>query len=890
MSLLGRAGRRYHLRHPAQFGLALAGIALGVAVVVAIDLANESATRSFAVATDATAGRVTDQIAGDSNGFDEAVFARLRLGTASAPGVRASAPVVEDVVVVPPAQSGAPADREHGRILRLLGVDPWSEVALRRSLGGAFGGSAGTNAAAGGIDLLRFLTLPGAVLLDRATAKELGVALDGRIGIQVGGRRAELRLVGILDPPDAAAKEALRRVALVDIATAQEILELPGKLTRIDLTLPEGEKGEELRRDIRALLPPGVRLSRASSRPAALEQMTRAFRFNLRALSLLALLCGTFLIYNTMTFSVVQRRELFGRLRAIGVRRGEILSLVLSEAAVLGLVGSVLGLVVGVVLGRGLMTLVLQTIRDLYFTLAAGSFAISPLSLAKGVALGVGAALTAALPAALEAARTAPRTTLLRSELESGARDLARKAARLGLMAAVAGAIVLALATRSLPLSLGGFFLVLVGYSLVVPLVLARGLRWIGSRPRRGIGLFGRMGARAVAASISRTGIAVAALTLAVAVSIGIALMIGSFRRTVEIWLDGALQGDLYVSTPTQIPSRANLHIPPQAVERIRSLPGVQRINTLRMTLVESPGQLPARVVGIDLDRQSLAAFHFKEGDFAAVWKELSETDDAAILTEPFAYRRELHRGDHFELDTHLGRKSFRVAGVNYDYGSDQGVAMLPVESFRKYFGDPGVAVLAVFATPQADLLALKAAIESGDPVPPAGTHATGASDATDATEGLLLAQSSRALKQMSVEIFDRTFRITGVLRLLAIAVAFLGILAALAAVELERGREFAVMRAQGLTRRQLLRLIAAETGWMGLAAGLFALPLGALLAALMVHVINRRSFGWSMDLLLTPRPFIEAMALALGAALLAGLIPAWRLGRTDPALALKLE
>lgn len=880
MSLLGRASRRYHLRHPAQFALALAGIALGVAVVVAIDLANESARRAFAVATDATAGKATDQILGDSNGFDEALFARLRLGSAEHPGWRAAGPVVEDFVVLPrtplsprsprspgsPDAGFAPAVDRSSPVLRLLGLDPWSEAPFRSFLG------AGLAGAISGDGLGRFLTLPGAMLLESTTAERLGLAVGEVLVVQVGSRRAELTLVGLLTPDDAAAREALSNLALVDIATAQEVLDLPGRLSRIDLALPEGEAGEALRARLTGMLPAGVRLVRSSSRPEALDQMTRAFRFNLRALSLLALLCGTFLIYNTMTFSVVQRRELFGRLRALGVRRGEILALVLTEAAVVGLVGSLLGLALGVVLGRGLMLLVLQTIRDLYFTLAAGNFALSPLSLLKGGLLGLAASLLAALPPALEAANAPPRATLLRSELESRAGRWARGGARFGLVLGLAGAALLAWATRSLPASLGGFFLVLLGFSLLVPLALAGAMRAVARAPRWLVGLFGRMAARGVAASISRTGVAVAALTLAVAVSISIAVMIGSFRQTVQIWLEGALVGDLYVSTPTQVPSRAHLRISPEAVERIRALPGVERINTLRMTLIESPGELPARVVGVDLDRKSLQSLRFKEGDFESVWRELTTTDDAAILAEPFAYRRNLHLGDRFELATRNGRRSFRVAGIDYDYGSDQGIVMLPVETFRTHFGEPGVAVLAVFAEPGADLVQLEAAVEGAAP------------------EGELLAQSSGVLKRMSVEIFDRTFRITGVLRLLAIAVAFLGILAALAALELERGREFAVLRAQGLTRRQLLRLVAAETGWMGLAAGLFALPLGALLSALMVHVINRRSFGWSMELAWTARPFVEALALALGAALLAGLVPAWRLGRTDPALALKEE
>ena len=423
MSLLGRASRRYHLRHPAQFGLAIAGVALGVAVVVAIDLANESAERAFTFATDATAGAATDQIVGDSNGFEEELFARVRAGTDETAGVRAAAPVVEDFVVLPRESGSAPAAAPRDRatapspqVLRLLGLDPWSEAPFHRAM------SVGPNGMlAAGKDLVRFLTLPGAVLLENSTAAKLGLEVGESFEVQIGARRERLTLVGLLRPPDDAGREALANLALVDIATAQEILDLSGRLTRIDLALPEGEAGAAARARLHRLLPPGVRLVRAGSRPEALEQMTRAFRFNLRALSLLALLCGTFLIYNTMTFSVVQRRELFGRLRALGVRRGEVLALVMTEAAVLGVVGSALGLLLGIALGRGLMVLVLQTIRDLYFTLAAGRFALAPLSLLKGGLLGLGASLAAALVPALEAANAPPCATLLRSNLESRA-------------------------------------------------------------------------------------------------------------------------------------------------------------------------------------------------------------------------------------------------------------------------------------------------------------------------------------------------------------------------------------------------------------------------------------------------------------------------------------
>ncbi|MGE0639628.1 MAG: ABC transporter permease [Thermoanaerobaculia bacterium] len=857
MSLLGRASRRYHLRHPAQFGLALAGIAVGVAVVVAIDLANESARRSFELATVATAGAATHEIRSSAGELDERWLARLRIEA----GIREVAPIVDETVLV-----GDPP----GRPLRLLGIDPWSEAPFR----GLLAATATTDR--GPFDLVRFATERGAAVVSRDTARALDVALDDELEVAIGGRRERLRIVGLLEPGDEGSRAALADLALVDLATAQELLDLPGKLSRLELLLPESDPRTPQRIErITALLPPGLLLARTASRPETLAQMTRAFRFNLRALSLLALLCGSFLIYNALTFSVVQRRDLFGRLRALGVRRIEIVRRILAEAVAVGLLGSAVGLALGVILGRGVTALVLTTIRDLYFAAAVGNFGIPPGTLLRGAALGVAAALAAAVVPAFEAASSPPRTTQLRSALEERVQRLAGVAALAGVAFLVVGSLLFLVPTRALALPLAAFFLVLVGCAFAIPWLLARGMNFAARRlaalhGKRG--LFLRNGARAVGAALSRTGVAVAALAVAVSVSIAVAVMIGSFRQAVQVWLDAALVGDLYVSTPSRIPSAVHLRIPPATVDRIRGLPGVARVNTLRTMLLEEPGAVPARVVGLDLDRRGRDAFRFKEGRADEVWRAMDEYPDATILSEPFAYRRGLHAGDRFELPTPSGRRSFLVAGIDYDYGSDQGVAKFTDRTFRALFGETDVAVLAVFARTGTKLEDLGRRIR--ETAPP----------------GALEIQPSAQLKAMSVEIFDRTFRITGILRLLAIAVAVLGILAALAAYEIDRRRELALLRALGLTRRELLAQVGAETGWIGLAAGLFSLPLGLLLAALMVHVINRRSFGWSMELLLPLRPFAEAVALSLAAALLAGILPAIHLTRADPSTALREE
>ncbi len=298
------------------------------------------------------------------------------------------------------------------RTLTVLGVDPFAEAPFRSYV----------PRSGGTVDLSAFLTEPGAALLTRRTARALGVGVGDSLDVVVEGVTRRLRAVALLEPEDEGRARALDGLVLTDISTAQELLGQEGRLSRIDLKLPGGEAGEAWLSRLRPLLPEGAEVVRPRARGNAVEQMTRAFRTNLTALSLLALVVGTFLIYNTMTFSVVQRREQLGRLRAVGITRGELFTLVLGEAAVLGVVGTVAGLLLGVLLGRGLVELVTRTLNDLYFTVSVRGLSLEPSTLAKGLLLGLGATLAAALLPAWEAARSAPAVTLRRSTLEDVAR------------------------------------------------------------------------------------------------------------------------------------------------------------------------------------------------------------------------------------------------------------------------------------------------------------------------------------------------------------------------------------------------------------------------------------------------------------------------------------
>ncbi|HEV7517013.1 MAG TPA: FtsX-like permease family protein, partial [Thermoanaerobaculia bacterium] len=866
--LLYRSSLRYLTRHPWQIGLAVLGVALGVAVVVAVDLANASALLAFDLSTAAVTGRATHQVVPGPEGLPDDAYRRLVLA-AGAPGFGAAAPVVESWVT-----AGGGPHGKGGRTLHLLGIDPFAEGPFRPYLSGLGGGS-GSRGSGPRIDLKGFLTRPGVALIAGETARELGVAPGGRLALHAQGRAIEVTVLGTIEPRDESTRRAIADLLVVDIATAQELSGRIGLLSRIDLVVPPGRPGERVLARVRALLPPGAELLRTAQRRESTASMTRAFRLNLTALSLLALVCGAFLIYNTITFSVVQRRTLIGTLRALGVTRGQVFALVLAEATVVALAGSGAGLVAGVALGRGLVRLVTQTINDLYFVLSVRDLAIPAWTLAKGLAVGVGATLLAALGPAIEATTAPPRAVLTRSTLEARVKKALPRAAAAGVGLLALGGALLAL-PGGVVLAFLGLFAVILGFALLAPAATVVLMR-LARQPMGALfGFLGRLAAGGVVASLSRTAVAIAALVVAVSVTVGVGVMIRSFRSTVVRWLDNSLQADLYVTAPGRGGGFAGPTLDPALADRAAVLPGVARVDRIRRAELPSPTG-PVRIVAIDREvgRKRRAGILLRQGDPSRVWPAFER--GAVIVSEPFARRRSVAVGSTLSLRTAAGPRPFRIVGVYYDYASDQGLVMMSRRTYIAAFHDPGLSGFSLTLAPGADADAVERALRASF------SHAPGS------TEGLTV-QSNRAIKQASLAIFDRTFLITSVLRLLAGLVAGIGVLSALLALELERGREFAVLRANGLTPGQVWQLVTAETGLLGLTSGLLSLPVGMTLAAIMIFVVNRRSFGWTVEMETAPGVLVEAVLLALGAALLAGLYPAFRTARTSPARALREE
>lgn len=849
---LVRVGLRHLAGHRLQAALMLLGIAIGVAVVVAIDIANASVRSSFRLTVASLAGKATHQVVGSGTGVDADLYRRLRVDL----GVRECAPVIEDYVE---------AVSLDGRMMRLLGVDPFADGAFRSYLLDQTGSH---DAPLG--DLTAFLTRPGAVLISADLARQFGVTVGQPLEVTRGGRRVRLTVAGLLKPTDASAARALSGLLIADIATAQEVFDSPQRLSHIDLLI-DAAHPEVLRR-VETALPAGVRIEPVRKRGQSLEQLTASFELNLFAVSLLTLVVGAFLVFNTVTFFVVQRRGVFATLRALGVTREQLFAAVMAETLTLGVVASLLGLGLGVLLGQGAVRLVTRTINDLYFVLTVTDTAIEPFTLIKGFIVGVGAALVSAVVPAWEAASVPPAGGLRRSVLEARVGRAVPWVSALGVLLFVGGQVILAVPSRRVDVAFAAILLEFIGAALLVPLATMGLMKLAGPVARVFGGVAGRLASRAVVRSLSRSAVAVAALMVAVSIIVGLDVMVGSFRRTVDDWLGVTLQADIFVSTPAGTASRSD-SLERTVAREIAALGPVDHVDTARLTKLDTPDYGLVFCLAVDGDVVAHRQFIYTDGSLDNVRRAIAQ--GAVIVSEPFAYRHGIRHapGQAITLPTQDGPRSFPISGIYYDYGTERGSISMAGPVYRAGWHDDQISSIAVY-------------LRSGVDVEPFANTLR----ARFAQRIALDIMSNRTLRATALSIFDRTFAITNALRALVMLVAFIGVLSTLMALQLERRREMGVLRAVGMTVNQLARAIVIETGLMGGVAGVLALPVGTLLAYTLVHVVNPRSFGWTMAFVPRFEYYVSAFVIAVAAGLLAGIYPAWRFSRVAPAEALRSE
>ena len=847
-SILNRASRNFLWQHPWQLVLAIVGIALGVAVVIAIDLAIESSLKSFNEAGKAFSGTATHRIIASDGGLDEKLYTRLRVEQ----GIAHLSPVVTGYVKL------AQPEEES---FKLIGIDPFIEKSLHS------GWQSGQKENSSQDSLTELMTEQNTVLLSELTAQRLHLQINDQLTVVTDQGTQPLKIIGLLTGNDAVSEQVLAKVIITDIATAQELLGLFGRLSSIEVLI-EKEAPETLAA-IQKILPGSALLLSIDNQAESMREMTRAFSINLQALGLLSLLVGMFLIYNTMTFLVMQRRRLIGSLRLLGVTRQQIFKLIIGEALLLAIIGTLLGIALGIALGQGLLYLISGTINAIYFRIDAMSLMITPLQIGKGVLLGISATLLAVLPPAFEATCLSAIKVMARSQLESGSRRLIKTAGLISFALILGGLGMALFSSKSINLGLVSIFLILLGFGLLTPVLTLLLMKLIERLFGRFLGILGRLPVRMVSAEISRTGIAIAALMIAVSATIGMDLMIGSFRQTVAQWLHSSLPADLYVALPGEKMTAGKALADHRLKEKIAGLDDVQMLSSALHTKLIADDQL-TKISVFELNEKSKEGFIFKHKVDEGFWNEF-ENQQTIIVTEPYAYHHAIKIGQKILLKTDQGELPFEVIAIYADYSGDQGHLAISRQNYQRYWPDLGYSGIGVYAREGADLKQLESRVSQ-----------------------LLTAQqsvkSNQEIYKASMIVFEQTFTITEALRWLSAAIAFVGVFSALMALQFERTRQLGILRAIGITSRQLTVLIISETGLMGLVAGLLAIPVGFIVAYVLIFVVYQRSFGWTMAFYSDSGVLCQGVALAFVAALLAGVFPAMKMARTKPAEALRTE
>jgi len=836
--------------------LSVTAVALGIAAVVAIRLADRSAIASFQESVTQITGRSNLSIVGLAP-FGEELLPRVYEAFAGRQWEVELSPVVEGVAV----------EAESREALDVLAVDLATDRAVRDT---AVEGVRSVR------DMLLVLTAPGSLLGGRGSAARHRLRPGSVISLIVNDRRRAFRVRGILSetgPGAALARIGLAgNIAVMDIAAGQLLFGRLGRLDRIDLVVP-AEQLDDARRRLAPLLPPGIRLERTQARGEQVEKMLRAFRLNLSALSLVSLIVGAFLIYNTVAVSVVRRRPEVGALRAVGATRGRVMRLFLAEAVLLGLAGSALGIGLGRLLANQALALVAGTVNSLWFPLVPSPVHLDWRLAAVALAIGAGVALLSAVLPAREAAEVEPAQAVRRGAHEHLRQLRRNRDAAAGLVALVAAYGLARLpALDSGPLfGYGAAILLVGGFALLMPLAMTGLSRVASAALGRVNSVAGLLAARSLAASLGRASVLAMALATAIAMMASVAIMVTSFRHTVDFWAAQTFRADLFIRSAGASGGRlAQATIDPLAIQSIAATPGVAAVDAFRAVEITFRGN-PAFVACGDWDvLRRHGNLMFLDGRRAG--EVMRPAPGLVVISEPFSLGNQVRQGDTILLPTPAGDRPFRVAGVYYDYTSDRGYAVMDRSDWLRYGGGPEATSLAVYLQPGADAERVRQTLSQ-----------------RTASRALLITLN-RELKANVMRIFDRTFAITWVLEAIAIAVAVLGIANALLALVLERRRELGILRYLGASVRQLRRLVVFEAALLGLLACAAGLLLGVALSLVLIYVINRQSFGWTIQFSV-PAGFLALATLAIYAVTcLSALFPARQAARIDPVEAVLVE
>jgi putative ABC transport system permease protein len=831
-------------RHRLEALLCLIGVALGVAVVVAIDAAVDACVQSFSGAVDTLAERSTHSIFAETGTLTDLQYIDLLKKKPTVP-------------LAPMIDRGVLANDPHGEpvLARLIGVDVFSERQLRSFT--QMQSSLDENA------FRQFLTEPGQVVLVKSLADRLGVSTGSNLKLAVGDGRAEVHVVAVISPTGVAASQ-LSDVIIADLATAQELTGLIGKLDRIDTVLNDPSQVKELA----DVLPPGLVLRSTQQQSQSLGQLIQSYRLNLNALSLMASFVAVFIVYNSMLISVQQRASSLGILRCLGASRWQLGGLYFSEAILFALLGGIIGVFGGWGLSRILVGFIGTTINDLYAAVRPLPVRMDGVMWGKGMAVSLGSCLIGAMVPLVQASRTPPINAFRGS-------DRQRSSGRRSAILLACGMVLLVLAYFAWYVPGGspiaGFamaFLVAVGFALACPSITRIGCGMIDRIARPMQLLWLQMSAATVARSLGVTGVAVAATMLAMSMNIGIRTMVSSFRTSLDGWMDRRFAADVFIGPELLVNHKVDATLDPLIAPWLRQQPEVRHISEYRGIDVPIGGK-PTLLVGTDV-AEVLKTLPIKQ---IANTRAAFDPATDALVSEPLAGRLHVSAGDTVEVQSPTGPHRFHVFCIFYDFGTERGQMMLARPVFAKDWGDDRVNSLQVSVKPGVDRKEISSRwakiLRPKYPV------------VVDSFDGI---------KTEAMTIFDRTFQVTVILTWLSGGVAFCGLAGSLLALALARQRDYSVLTAIGMSGRQLTGWVLGQGMLIAAASAIIAPVAGTILAYVLAYVIQYRSFGWSIPTTPQPRFWLQNFLLAITASLIAAIYPVWRLRSSAPAGSLRTE
>jgi len=826
------------LRRPWRFLVTVVGVAAGVASLVSTVAASRAAVRSFAEGIEEVAGAARLELHREG-GVPERVLADL-LPVADDAVV---APVIDDVTLL----------AELGDSVRVLGVDVLADQGVRPLLAGRLESP----------ERVEEVLLHGAVLLPRGLANRLGVGPGDRITLSA---RA------VFDPPRAGS--SWERVVVMDVAFAQEMLGKVGRLDRIELAPRRGVDADALAERLRPLVPPEVEVARPSARRAAIEQMLASLRFNLTALSGIALLVGAVLVGTTLATSVVQRRFTLALARSLGASRAQLAGAILTEALAIGLAGGVLGAFAGQLGARLAVGSVRATVAAVVRGVPASAVTLDPGLLAGAVVLAVTTALAAATLPLVEVLRTPPVQGLAgEAPSRLGVRTLAASLALALVFAGLAWFLAELPAWHGLPVAAlaSALLLMLVPLAVVGPMV--EGLSRLGSPAMSRVGGTGvRLAVAALASGRRRASWAAGAVAVAVALAVAIVTLVTSFRATVIAWSEAGMRSDLWIrplTTATGVPVG---RLDPALVRLCEHLFGHEAVDPFYSVDLEYHGR-PVTLAGAAFDVvQHWGGVPFPGRRSQDVFAE-ALARHGAVVNEPFARRFGVRVGDRIRFDLPGGPLEREVVGVFSDYSRSHGLVVMDRADWLPRFPGASPQQIALFLGHGADVELARQRLD----------RALGG-------RWLVEVLDNRQLKREVLQAFDRTFAITTALYLVAAAVAVVAVATVLLALVGERRRDVALLRSLGGSRRQVAAVVLWQAVLLGAAAAAAGAAAGLVVGVVLVKVVNLQSFGWSLQL---DWPWLELLRLAGAlavACLAAGLAPALAAGRLEPAEVLREE